>query len=77
MTTRTKGLPHWIPMPPRGHGSLDSVVGRARFYICIKHGWDALGSPCPECAAGDAPRHCSKHGWSHANNGCPECTAGR
>jgi hypothetical protein len=50
---------------------------RGRFYTCPRHGWDALGSPGPDCRDGDAPRHCAKHGWSHRNKGCPECTAGR
>lgn len=51
-------------------------ASRSRFFTCAKHGWDALGSPCPDCRSGDAPRYCSKHEWSHLNKGCPEC-AGR
>lgn len=56
--------------------SLHTVVRRHRFFTCSRHGWDALGKPCPECRDGDAPRHCSKHGWSHSNKGCPQCTNG-
>lgn len=56
---------------------VEAVVGRGRFVTCHKHGWDALDTPCPRCAAGDAPRHCHKHGWSHMSEGCPQCTAGR
>lgn len=48
-----------------------------KFYTCHKHGWDALGKPCPKCTGGDAPKDCIIHGWSHMNKGCPECAAGR
>lgn len=48
-----------------------------RFYTCAKHGWSALGNPCPDCMNGDAPRRCVKHGWNHLTKGCPVCEAGR
>lgn len=49
---------------------------RSLFYDCAKHGWSALGRPCPKCMAGDAPSHCIKHGWSATGMRCPECTKG-
>lgn len=55
----------------------EQVPYRGQFYTCHKHGWDALGHPCPECMKGDAPRICSKHGWAHLKKGCPECEKGR
>jgi hypothetical protein len=58
--------------------SVQRVVGRdGRFFTCFKHGWDAMGKPCPKCTGGDAPKDCIIHGWSHLTKGCPECAAGR
>lgn len=54
--------------------SSSDVVRRRRWFTCHRHGWDALGRPCPECRDGDAPRHCAKHGWSHMTKGCPQCS---
>jgi hypothetical protein len=55
----------------RGANTLHFIVGQ--FFDCEKHGWSALGAPCPKCREGDAPRACGKHGWSHAFKGCPVC----
>lgn len=48
-----------------------------RFYTCHKHGWDALGKPCPKCVTGDAPTVCEKHGWAAVGKGCPKCASGQ
>jgi hypothetical protein len=61
---------------------LDDQKGQAmsdktqRFNDCPKHGWSALGVPCPKCKAGDAPRRCRKHGWWSSETGCPKCEKG-
>ena len=54
-----------------------AVLRPSRFFTCEKHGWDALGSPCPQCKSGDGPKICVRHGWNHVNKGCPDCEAGR
>jgi hypothetical protein len=60
---------HRIPTPLRNPND--------RFFTCSKHGWDALNSPCPDCAKGDAPRRCIKHQWWCSTKGCPDCEAGK
>jgi hypothetical protein len=53
------------------------VPRRKKWFTCYKHGWDALGAPCPDCRSGDAPKHCPIHRWSHATMGCPQCQNGK
>lgn len=48
-----------------------------RLYDCAIHGWSALGTPCPRCKVGEAPRRCYKHAWWHSTKGCPDCQEGR
>lgn len=62
---------------PKLHAGLTvERAAKARLFVCIKHGWEAIGHPCPECMKGDAPMRCFKHGW-HATTGCPDCKAGK
>lgn len=60
-------------------GQIEGWVKRhhEQSFHCGRHGWSAVGVPCPKCRAGDAPDRCGRHGWMAYGVPCPDCVKGK